>query len=386
MPDYERLLAATAALDTPYAIVDEDALWANARDLIARAGGRPIRLATKSVRVRSIIKNALTLDGFSGLMTYSLAESVWWADQGVEDILLAYPTVDRHALLELAEKEHRLASITLMVDSVDHLDYIDHVLGRDHPAVRVAIDVDASWRVAGAHLGVRRSPVHTKRQTRRLAQSIVDRPGFTFAGLMFYDAQIAGLPDTSFAVRFVKRRSATELRRRRKKIVRAVQAVTDIPLVNGGGTGSLHVTGRDPMVTELTAGSGLFTPTLFDQYRAFTARPAAFFALSVVRKPAREIATCFSGGYIASGQTGQSRAPRPVWPEGLSLLHTEGAGEVQTPVEGRAARSLSVGDRIIFRHAKAGEMCERFDEVAVVTSGGQVVRTPTYRGEGMNFR
>ncbi|MBM9463563.1 amino acid deaminase/aldolase [Aeromicrobium sp. YIM 150415] len=386
MPDYERLLAATAALDTPYAIVDEEALWANAHDLIARAGGRPIRLATKSVRVRSIIKNALTLEGISGLMTYSLAESLWWADQGVDDILLAYPTVDRHALLELAAKDYRLTSITLMVDSVDHLEYIDHVLGREHPAVRVAIDVDASWRIGGAHLGVRRSPVHTKRQVRRLAQAIVDRPGFTFAGLMFYDAQIAGLPDTSLAVRIVKRRSDAELRRRRKKIVKAVRAITSVGLVNGGGTGSLHVTGRDPVVTELTAGSGLFTPTLFDHYRAFTPRPAAFFALSVVRKPAREIATCFSGGYIASGQTGPTRAPRPVWPEGLSLLHSEGAGEVQTPVEGRAARSLSVGDRVVFRHAKAGEMCERFDEVAVVTSGGQVVRTPTYRGEGKNFR
>ncbi|WP_293781374.1 amino acid deaminase/aldolase [uncultured Aeromicrobium sp.] len=385
MPDYERLLAATASIDTPYAIVDEEALWANAADLLARADGTPVRLATKSVRVRSIIKNALTLDGFRGVMTYSLPESVWLADQGVDDILLAYPTVHREALLELAAKDHRLSAITLMVDSVDGIDYIEHVLGTGHPTIKVAIDVDASWRVAGAHLGVRRSPVHSRRDVKKLAQAIVDRPGFDLVGLMFYDAQIAGMPDSSLAVRAVKRRSHAELRRRRKRIVKAVGNLTDLRLVNAGGTGSLHLTGTDPSVTELTAGSGLFSPTLFDGYRAFTPRPAAFFALSVVRKPTRDIATCFSGGYIASGPAGESRVPTPVWPEGLTLLGTEGAGEVQTPVQGPPARQLTIGDRVVFRHAKAGEMCERFDEIAVVTSGGHVVRTPTYRGEGKNF-
>lgn len=385
VPDYERLLAATASLDTPYAIVDEEALWANAADLIARANGTPIRLATKSVRVRSIIKNALTLDGFRGVMTYSLAESVWLADQGVDDIVLAYPTVHREALLELTAKDHRLAAITLMVDSIEGLDYIDHVLGAEHPRLKVAIDVDASWRIAGAHLGVRRSPVHSRREVKKLAQAIVERPGFDLVGLMFYEAQIAGLPDTSLGVRTVKRRSHAELRRRRKRIVKAIANLTDLRFVNGGGTGSLHLTGTDPSITELTAGSGLFTPTLFDEYRAFSPRPAAFFALSVVRKPARDIVTCFSGGYLGSGPAGPSRAPTPVWPEGLALLGSEGAGEVQTPLRGPAARRLTVGDRVVFRHAKAGELCERFDEVAVVTAGGHVVRTPTYRGEGHNF-
>ena len=58
---------------------------------------------------------------------------------------------------------------------------------------------------------------------------------------------------------------------------------------------------------------------------------------------------------------------------------------MQTPLRGKAARDLTPGDRVWMRHAKAGEMCERFATVHLV-SGDQVVRSvPTYRGEGQTF-
>lgn len=384
-PPWSRLLAATTTVDTPFALIDEEALWANAHDLVRRAAGVPVRLATKSVRVRSLIRNVLTIDGFRGAMTYSIAESVWLADLGVDDILLAYPSAHRSGFRDLVADERRLAAITVMVDSLDGLDLIDSLVGTNHPPIRVCLDVDSSLRLFGAHLGAHRSPVHSVKQAKRLAAAIADRPGFDLVGLMFYDAQIAGLPDGGPAVRFVKHRSAKELRRRRRRIVKAVRNLTDLQLVNAGGTGSLDVWNDDPNITELTAGSGLFVPTLFDGYRSFTPRPAAFFALSVVRKPSDDAATCYGGGYIASGPAGDSRVPVPVWPEGLQMYGAEGAGEVQTPLHGKVARTLAVGDRVLFRHAKAGEMCERFDEVALVDLHGGVTMLPTYRGEGKNF-
>lgn len=382
---YDRLLGATAALDTPFAVIDEPALWANADDLVRRANGVPVRVASKSVRVRSVIEQTLRRPGFAGVMSFSLAESCWLADHGFDDILLAYPTASRDALTQLVGDDNRRAAITVMIDCLESLDHIDALIGADHPAIRVCLDVDASLRIGPSHLGVRRSPVRTARQAARLAAAVEQRAGFDLVGVMFYDAQIAGLPDSSAAVRFVKKRSAAELLDRRHAVVTAVSEHAVLEIVNAGGTGSLEVTGADPAITELTAGSGLFSPVLFDGYDAFESRPAAYFALSVVRKPAKNIATLYAGGYIASGPPTKNRQPLPVWPPGLTALGAEGAGEVQSPVKGRAARALSVGDRVLMRHAKAGEMCERFDQLAVVAADGTTELVPTYRGEGKNF-
>ncbi len=125
-------------------------------------------------------------------------------------------------------------------------------------------------------------------------------------------------------------------------MVTAVQnAVGPLQIVNSGGTGSVEVSSADPVVTEVTAGSGIFVPTLFDSYRAFAPRPALFFALPVVRRPAPRIATLFGGGYIASGSGRQVTAGRHRPTPGLALLKTEGAGEVQTPVRGDAGRDAA---------------------------------------------
>jgi D-serine deaminase-like pyridoxal phosphate-dependent protein len=318
-------------------------------------------------------------------MAYSLREAIWLAREGVEDILVAYPSVDRDAWRELSGDPKLAAAIAVIVDSIEHLDLVDAVRTPGDVELRLALDIDCSLHVGGAHLGVRRSPLHSSDQVLPVADAIAERPGVRLVGLMFYDAQIAGLPDRSPVIRTVKARSDDDLRARRSAIVDVVSAVADLEIVNGGGTGSLHVTGRDDALTELAAGSGLYGPTLFDGYRAFTPQPAAFFALSVVRRPSSAHATVFGGGYIASGPAGSSRVPRPYWPGGLKLLGAEGAGEVQTPLRGKRAATLRLGDRVWFRHAKAGEYCERFNELHLVRDGQVVETVPTYRGEGKNF-
>lgn len=382
------LHAATAELDPPLAALDLTALRANAADLARRAGGVPIRVASKSVRCRAILETVLgaglTADGgFAGIMSYSLREALWLVGLGARDVLLGYPSVDRAALADLAADKAALDSITLMVDDVDQLDFVRTAVGTDRVHARVCLDVDASLRIGPLHLGVRRSPVRTPDQAAALARAALER-GFRVVGVMTYEAQIAGLPDSNIAVRLVKRASAAEITKRRRAVVDAVRSVTGpLEIVNSGGSGSIEVSVVDPDVTEVTAGSGLYVPTLFDHYRAFTPRPALFFATSVLRKPTPSIATVFAGGYIASGPAGPSRVPKPVWPTGLGLIGTEGAGEVQTPL--KAAAQLRIGDRVWFRHAKAGELCERFDEVHLVESDGARVTVPTYRGEGKNF-
>jgi D-serine deaminase-like pyridoxal phosphate-dependent protein len=141
----------------------------------------------------------------------------------------------------------------------------------------------------------------------------------------------------------------------------------------------------EPAITEATAGSGFYAPTLFDTYSAFSLQPAAMFAQPVVRRPAQGIVTALGGGYHASGAAGKSRLPSPYLPRGLRLDAQEGAGEVQTPLLGRAADGLRVGDNVYFRHAKAGELCERFDRLYLVEGARIVDEVPTYRGESRTF-
>ena len=392
-----RLDAATKHLEPPLAVVDLDAFDQNATDLVHRAAGLPIRVASKSVRCRFLLDRVLRTPGFAGVMAYSLAEALWLAGGlGGTDIMVAYPTVDHVALRELAADERARESISVMIDSVDHLDLIDAALGSDHPEIRVCLELDVSWRpLLGrgvVHVGPRRSPVFTPRQAATLARIVLRRQGFRLVGLMGYEGQIAGLGDNpagrpmlGAVLRQMQRRSAVELAERRAAAVREISALTELEFVNGGGTGSIETTRADRSVTEVAAGSGLIGPTLFDNYRNFSPTPAVLFALPVVRRPGRRIATLFGGGYIASGPAGPDRLPRPYLPEGLRLLTMEGAGEVQTPVVGRSADDLRVGDRVWLRHTKAGELAERFPEYHVIEGDGVTRAVPTYRGEGRSF-
>jgi D-serine deaminase-like pyridoxal phosphate-dependent protein len=439
----ERLEAATAELEAPFAVVDMEAFWRNAADMERRAAGKPIRLASKSVRCRALQERVLRRPGFRGTLAFTLPEALWLAEEGFESVVVAYPTTDRRALAALSGLRERVpnARVVAMVDSVAQLEPIEEAVSRlgsgeagtrsrrgedaggvashwqagdadsfanhreagDAQAgspVDVCIDLDAGLWLAGGRIriGAKRSPVHTPAQAAALAREILARKGMRLVGMMAYEAQIAGLGDAppgkrgrAVAIRALQRRSAGELAVRRAEAVAAVEDVLrhagaePLRFVNGGGTGSLGLTGAEPAVTEIAAGSGLYGPTLFDAYRAFKPQPAALFALPVVRKPSPGVATVLGGGYLASGPADAVRLPTPFLPPGLALDGQEGAGEVQTPLSGAPAHELCVGDRVWFRHAKAGELCERFDRLYLIEGERVVEDVPTYRGEGKCF-
>jgi D-serine deaminase-like pyridoxal phosphate-dependent protein len=391
---YEEIFA---EVEAPFAFVDLDAMWANAEEMLGRAGRKPIRVASKSVRCRALLERILGRDErFAGLMTFTLPETLWLAESGFENLLLAYPTADTRALGELALRSvaNPGGAPIVMVDCVEHLEAIESVLGAGAAPMRVCIDVDAGWWALRGRfkVGPKRSPVHTVEQAVALAREIGRRPQIELAALMAYEGQIAGVGDLppgrrlrGATIRFMQRRSASELAKRRAAIVAAVREVAELEIVNGGGTGSLELTAAEDAVTELAAGSGFYAPVLFDHYSRFSLTPAAGFALPIVRKPAPGVATALGGGYLASGGGDAARLPAPWLPPGLQLDPEEGAGEVQTPLSGPGARDLQIGDRVYLRHAKAGELCERFDSLHLVEGGEIVDVVPTYRGEGHTF-
>ncbi|MEV7613005.1 amino acid deaminase/aldolase [Streptomyces sp. NPDC089799] len=393
--DRARYDRATAHLDAPLAVVDLAAFDANADDVVRRAAGKPVRVASKSVRCRALLERVLARPGFAGIMSYTLAESLWLARSGFDDVLLAYPSADRAGFAELASDPKLAGSVTVMVDDPAQLDLIEGAREGGREEIRVCLELDTALRLFGGRVrvGARRSPLREPAGLAGLARAVQRRPGFRVVGLMAYEGHVAGVGDAvagrplrSRAIRLMQATARRELAARRAEVVRAVrEVVPDLEFVNGGGTGSVQHTAAEAAVTEIAAGSGLYQPRLFDNYTSFSGRPAALFALPVVRRPGVGVVTVLGGGYPASGAPGADRLPEPYLPRGLRYDPQEGAGEVQTPLLGAPADDLLIGDRVWFRHAKAGELCERFERLHLVEGDVVTASVPTYRGEGRTF-
>ena len=380
----------------PLAFVDLDYFDENVRQIQQRANGKKIRVASKSVRCTALLRRILAAAAqYQGIMAFHPAEAVFLSQQGFDDILIAYPFWGDSYAEALAAEVQRGKRIYAMVDSQEQVQHLNAAAARLGTVLPLCLDIDLSSDFFGLHFGVFRSGVDQPEQAQRIAEFIASQPNVRLEGVMGYEAQIAGVQDhvagetlTNSLVPLLKRRSIPELRQRRAAIL---QAITQTPgsgplrLVNGGGTGSLESTSQEAGVTEVTAGSGFYSPTLFDGYSNFKHLPAAAFAIDIVRRPRPDLYTCLGGGYIASGSAGKSKLPTPYLPSGAHLIDNEGAGEVQTPVVYRGEQALAIGDPIFFRHAKAGELCERFTHLHLVTDGQIIESVPTYRGQGMCF-
>lgn len=373
---------------TPIAVVDLDAFDANAADLARRAGGKPVRVASKSLRIPALIRRALAHDGFSGVLAFTVAEALWLHETGVsDDIVVAYPSVDVTALRRLLASPGAADAITLMVDDPAHLDVVDAARASHDVQVRIALDLDAGLRLGGQHIGPKRSPLFDTADVLALARRVVERDGFRLVGAMTYEGQVAGVQDDvpdqrtrSLLVRRLKQASMAQLEVRRREISEALSGIADLEFWNGGGSGSVEATAADAAVTEIAAGSGLLVPGIFDHYASFEPRPAAYFGLRVTRRPTPTTATVHGGGLIASGATGADRSPVPWAPPGLHLTGLEGAGEVQTPLTGHPAALLRIGDLVWFRHAKSGELFEHVRDVHLLRGEAIAEVVPSYRG------
>ncbi len=385
MNRYHHYVKLLGKLNSPTLILDLEAFDKNIEWVISNSPQKKIRIATKSIRSKDIIKKILTSNSiFQGVMTYDLREAIWLRDEGIKDILMGYPSMDVKSLHEIARNPNE---ITLMVDLMDHLELLQELCEKYKTTLNLCVDIDLSMDLPKLHFGVYRSSLNTTEKLKLFSNKLKLCPNLKLVGLMGYEAQIAGVTDKkSAAVRFLKKLSIKKLRSFREECVNQLKADGfELKIVNGGGTGSLIDTGKENCVTEITVGSGLYAPVLFDYYKDLELNPALFFSLPIVRKPTENIYTCFGGGYIGSGAIDRKKAPTPFLPLGMNLLTLEGAGEVQTPFTYDGRENLKVGDSVFFRHAKAGEICERFDNIILLKNDGIQGYALTYRGEGKTF-
>lgn len=393
MKQYSDYKQAFAGLSMPFAWVDLDQLDRNIAAHLKRARHVPIRIASKSIRSVEILRYLLNASPqMQGIMCYHPAEAAWLASLGFDDLLIAYPSLDAPALDAALDQVARGKTIYFMVDLIEHVQAISALAQKKQVAALICLDLDMSIRYPLLHFGVHRSQIHNADEAVALYKKIKHLPNVMLKGVMGYEAQIAGVGDSvpgqfvkNRAVRLLKQNAIPKIESRRTRTVLALrEAGADIQLVNGGGTGSVESTVAEPAITEVTVGSGYYCSHLFDNYRAFHLQPAAGFAVQVTRQPGSDILTCNGGGYVASGPLEPLKLPKPFLPSGIQLEPNEGAGEVQTPIRYQGSE-LQCGDPVFFRHAKAGELCERFNGLHLIRGNRIDREVSTYRGDGQVF-
>lgn len=393
MPHYSDYKQAFSGLSMPFAWVDMDQLDRNIALHCKRARHMPVRIASKSVRSVEILRYLLAANSqLQGIMCYHPAEAAWLASLGFNDLLIAYPSLDEAALSAALEQVAKGKTIHFMIDLFEHAQVIQNLAKQKQVQALLCMDVDMSIDYPGLHFGVHRSRIKSPAQAVELFRKISVLPNLHLQGVMGYEAQIAGLGDAvpgqlvkNQLIRKLKENAIPKIEARRTKTVLALRdAGADIRLVNGGGTGSIETTISEPAVTEVTVGSGFYCSHLFDNYQAFSAHPAAGFAIQVTRKPAKNIVTCNGGGYVASGTAESLKLPQPYLPRNIRLDVNEATGEVQTPLHYRGT-GLQCGDPVFFRHAKAGELCERFNTLHLIRNNQIEREISTYRGDGKVF-
>ncbi|OQR54931.1 amino acid deaminase/aldolase [Bacillus sp. CDB3] len=381
-------------LPLPCAFLDEVALGRNIQSVIELSGDKKVRIASKSLRSVPIMKKILAEnDRFQGIMCFSPREALFLIEEGFNDLLLGYPAYDERTLHEISLLTKQGIIITCMVDCEEHIVYLEKIAVESSGCFRVCLDIDMSSRVFQFHFGVRRSPVKDVQSALKIVEKVKASPYLILDGVMGYEAQIAGVGDDmpkqrlqNKLISYLKKKSVLEINERRGNIVKEIQNLgIELRFVNGGGTGSIKTTEQDNSVTEITVGSAFYSPKLFDYYKEVKFQPAVGFAVPIVRKPAPHIYTCLGGGYIASGAVGKEKEPEVWKPHGAKLLALEGAGEVQTPVYYNDEEQLYIGDTILFRHSKAGELCERFPVLYCIKQGEIVGEYSTYRGDSQCF-
>ncbi|MDX1787219.1 MAG: alanine racemase [Psychrobacter sp.] len=382
----------------PSAWLDMDALDHNITLINQKTKSVQLRLATKSIRsidVLHYIKDKSP--NFIGLMSYAADESVYLLENGFDNILCAYPTLDMASVAATFDYTKQGATMIWMVDRPEHVDVLNEV-GKIHDVViDVCLDINMSMPLPKLYFGTKRSALMSIKDVKKLLKHIKKCRHINVSAAMGYEAQIAGLPEhlpgkalLSPAIRLLKSRSQRQVSKRRRSIVEYLnkQGYT-LKLVNGGGSGSMDFTSSQPEVSEITVGSAYYKPAYFDYMDSMHEfQPAAGFVLPVTRQPEKNVITCHSGGFIASGATGADKAPVIHYPEYLSLLNDEGFGEVQTPMAISKTRKngntprFSIGDVVWCRHAKAGELCEHFNELICYRHSAQSTTDGFARSEG----
>ncbi|MGD0743786.1 MAG: DSD1 family PLP-dependent enzyme [Verrucomicrobiota bacterium] len=231
-------------LTTPALLLDLPAARKNILTMAAHLKGSPqLRPHVKSHKCVQIAKMQIEA-GASGLTTATVWEAAMMARAGIDDLLIANEVVGDEKIQCLAETA-RMARMTVAVDHVRNAEMISAAARQANSEIGVLIDVD---------VGMNRCGVRSADAACNLAKKLAALPCLRLRGLMGYEGHCA-----LEANRAVRAEKAGEAMKKLLAVADALEAAGfEIEVVSAGGTGSYDLTGANPRITEIQAGSYVF--------------------------------------------------------------------------------------------------------------------------------
>ena len=232
-------------LVTPALILDLDVVRRNIQFMAER-------LSTSKARLRPHVKCQKNLElarlqieaGAIGVCTATVWEAIVMSRGGVRDVLIANQVVGRDKIAALAQ-EARRGCLTVAIDNPKNAEDLSHAAHAAGSKLKVIIEVD---------VGMGRGGVRSAEEAVRLAEHVANLRSLEFRGVQGYEGHCMLEPDRS--LRIAKAHAAMD--HLGSVIDRLSATGFRCEVVSAGGTGTYDITGNNPRVTEIQAGSYVF--------------------------------------------------------------------------------------------------------------------------------
>lgn len=329
-PSHRLVGQRTSALDTPALLVDLDVMDANIARIVAacREYGVAWRPHSKAHKTPEIAKLQIAA-GAVGVTCAKLGEAEVMADAGIPDILIANQIVGSIKIGRLVALTDRADPI-VCVDSVHNLNELDAAFRQCPRRLRVAIEVDIGMNRAGVAPG---TPVVA------LAREIARRPGLRFVGVVGWESQATTLADPVAKERTIREAIAA--------LAASARACTDhgfaVEIVSCGGTGTFPHCLKQPGVTEVQIGGGIFSDMHYRTHYHVDFAAALTVLATVTSRPTPTRIVVDAGRKTMSGDAAMPE-PRGLPPIDLVKLSAEHT-KIELVLPSAAPR---IGDRIEF--------------------------------------
>jgi D-serine deaminase-like pyridoxal phosphate-dependent protein len=291
-------------LDTPALMVDLDVMEANIAEIarVCRESGVSWRPHIKGQKTPEIVAKEMAA-GAIGVTCAKLGEAEVMAAAGIRDILVANQIVGPakmarlRALLESADP-------VVAIDSQAHVAALAEAMAGVPRPLRVVIEVNIGMNRAGVEPG---APVVS------LANAIAGHDCLRFSGLMGWEGQTV---------------AAADLAEKEQSVARAVgpltasaeacrQAGFRVDIVSCGGTGTFPYCARQPGVTEVQVGGGIFSDEHYRSHFHVEFPCALTLLATVISRPTSERIVLDAG---KKSMSGDAAMPRPLALPGIRTM------------------------------------------------------------------